>query len=700
VPIRQLKPGPFNPTLPRGGGAGQYVFRKKNMILRGGTPTEPEFYEEAYSGSLNLNETIPTAALTGTVTLTNNSTTVAGTGTAFTTQLRKGQFVLAHDVGQSKSYLLVVDQIASDTSLTITKAPTVVAGGSGITAYRLPVVFDVNSKRGTLIRGNVLEFDKGTLLGVGDGTFRLNGQTISASLVFSTKKPYLALYNAGTYTVFQLTGMPAPASPILSAVAGSGKNMRAGDYGVVLVPSRQATKGYNNGSLAATVTITDGQAIQFTNPNYDTASGNDAWRAYVTVFSADTRVARLGPFYYYGSLITAAGGSSVTLEWIDSEVNKNEALSFNNDSPPDSEFVSSVAGYPVYISCQGKGSTSPGPCVVPAKPNNVEAAPLSLQSPTSPPENILGCVSALGRLFLPTASSLQVSQSTGKTQTSTPQDLPMQTRPFWKGTPFHNPYQLNFINDTLWGFPASGPTRSNAEGDEAAVQKEFAAGVREVISSWNHGQVLCEHDPVNDAWCVFHSGDSLNSSGYWTTRVLMYGLPQQEWIADITLESTTQDMIVSGLASVGGRLEFLAGGRTSGGTVSVGTYRFDAGASQSVSGYMAWAFWDSGVPDRAKCVGPLLQFTGRMASSTAGVHGAEPGETIPVSTLETGNSGSKSGSISLPDSSDVSEGDVIEVNVSNLKQWTVRWDFTWDGTGKRPRLDLCNAAWEVEGARN
>lgn len=702
MPIRTCKPGPYNPSAPRSGSEGGYTFRKKNSILRGGTPAEPEYFEESYSGSLNLSETIATSALTGTITVTNNSTTVSGAGTAFKTELWPGQFVIAHDTGQAKSYLLVVDQIASNTSMTITKAPGVSAGGSGITGYRVGVLFDVNGKRGTLNHGNVLEFDKGNLLGVGDGTFRLNGSTLQGtSLTFSSRKPRLAVYDSatGNYSPYTLSGMPAPTAPTLSAVAGTGKNMRAGTYGVVLVPARQATNGYNNGSLVATQVLTDGQRIQFTNPAYDSASGNDAWRPYVTLFSADARVANLGPYYYYGSLITAAGGATVNLEWIDAEVSKNELLSFNNDAPSDASFVSSVAGYPNYVSCQGKGSTSPGPCVVPAKPNNVEASPLSLQSPTSPPENIYGVVSALGRLFLLTESSLQVSQSAGKTQTQSPQDLPNLTRPFWKATRFANPYQLNFINDMLYGYPASGPTRSNAEGDEAAVQKEFAAAVREITATWNHGQVICEHDPVNDAWCVFHCADSLNSSGYWTTRVFMYGLPQQGWIGDIILESTTQDMIVTGVAAVNGKLEFLAGGRTNAAAVTIGTYRFDAGVGVSVASYVAWAFSDSNSEDRAKCI-EAIRVTGRTTNSTAGIHGAEPGESIPVTTLEAGNSGSKSGTITLTDAATVTESDRIELNVSNLTQWTVRLDSSWDGTGNRPRFDECVVEYAIEGARN
>jgi hypothetical protein len=173
---------------------------------------------EAYGGSQNLSETIPTSALTGTLAITSGSKTVTGTGTAFTTELHLGQFVLFVSTGVS--YLLVVDSITDNTHFIATKTQT--ASLSGKTGYRLPILFELNKKRGSLIRGNAIEFDKGTILAIGDGTLRLNSVVLpGTSLSLSNRKPKLAIYDSatGNYSVYSL-GMTTPAVPTITSVAG------------------------------------------------------------------------------------------------------------------------------------------------------------------------------------------------------------------------------------------------------------------------------------------------------------------------------------------------------------------------------------------------------------------------------------------------------------------------------------------------
>ncbi|MBD8106645.1 tail fiber domain-containing protein [Erwinia persicina] len=71
----------------------------------------------------------------GTIALTNNSTTVGGTGTAFTTELKVGDFI-AVTVGGAP-YTMIVASIASNTQLTIAQAyngPT----ASGLAWYGIP----------------------------------------------------------------------------------------------------------------------------------------------------------------------------------------------------------------------------------------------------------------------------------------------------------------------------------------------------------------------------------------------------------------------------------------------------------------------------------------------------------------------------------------------------------------------------------
>ncbi|PIJ58717.1 hypothetical protein BOM23_08190 [Erwinia sp. OLMDLW33] len=71
----------------------------------------------------------------GTIALTNNSTTVGGTGTAFTTELKAGDFI-GVTVGGAP-YTMIVASIASNTQLTIAQAyngPT----ASGLAWYGIP----------------------------------------------------------------------------------------------------------------------------------------------------------------------------------------------------------------------------------------------------------------------------------------------------------------------------------------------------------------------------------------------------------------------------------------------------------------------------------------------------------------------------------------------------------------------------------
>lgn len=699
-PPRQFLVGYYCPTTNRVDGSAPY--RMKNLIIRS---RGSNLYAEIYPGSENLSETIASTALTGTLAITTGSKVVVGTGTAFLSELHLGQKILFHDNTTPASYLLVVEVITDDTHFTMSKTAT--ATVSGKTGYQMPRLFEINKLRGSLLNGNAIMLDAGSILAVGSGVLRLNGSVLPGSSLTAARSPKIADFDptTGNYSVYTL-GMATPAAITITNVAGGTKNMQPGSYCVALAPARTATNGYNNPSKIPTAaTIAAGERIQVTAPAMDTAKGEDAWRAYGTLFATNTlgiTSVQNGPFRFIRTVTTAevsSAGGTFNLEWVDAEISTSELLTFNNDAPPDAEFVSQIAQYPIWVSCQGKSPTgttisSPGPYILPAKPNNIEAVPLGqppygLSVSTSPAETIIGCVPALGRLFLLTQASLQVGQTTGQTA------VPLTARPFWKSTGFTNPDQLIFADDMLYGYPASGPTRSNADGDEAVIRKDFAADMQEIIASWIHGQVMLVHDPKNDAICFVHSADSLNSSGYWTTRVLVYGLRQQALIGDVVLESTTQDMVVSGVATVGERFEFLAGGRTNAGTVSVGTYRFDTGSGVAISSYLAWAFNGNGMD----CSIKAATVTGKITSPTIGIHGAGATEVISTAVLEAGNSGSKSGSVSLDTTTDVTQSQRVPLNVPNLSEWTLRVDTSWSGSGAKDRIDKAEVEYAMSSMR-
>jgi hypothetical protein len=664
-----------------------------NMIKRGSG--ESSFWE-CTGGPQDLSETIANTALTGTVALTSGTTVVLGTGTLFTTELHLGQSFLVIDATAHRSFPCVVERIVSNLIVVISRAPS--ASVSGKTGYRLPIMFAVDSQRGTALWGNVVRLDNGTLFSVGDGTFRLDGSALSATLAL-TRKPKVSRLSAGTYSHFSL-GLPVPAKPTLANVAGGTKGMQAATYGVVVTAERIETAGYGNPSLVATVTIAAGERVEIDFGAFDAPSGSNAWGVWGTryVDSLDSGKNYLnGPWFRVmcgsgdnGQVIAGdLTANKITTEWLDAEIETGDLITFNNDAPSDAEFVALFNGVPVYVGTDGPGDTSPGPFIRPAKPSNIEAAPAELAYPTSPPEQIIGVTSALGKLYLLTTGHLQVAIGTGR------DDIPVLIQPHWKGG-FKNPYQLDFVNGVLYGNTTAGPSRSVGEGDEQEAERTWAAYIGEYSKDWVTGHVMVRHDPLNDAMCYFHSAYSLNSSGYWTTRVWMWGLTQQQWIGDILLTSTTADMVVSGVATVGDYLEFLCGGRQSNDTVVIKTYRFDTATGTSVPYYIVPELTDYRSEERPHVV-KALRATGKFTSASLKVYGARPTEVINVSDLESG--ANALATIPLSDSSNVVEGKRNTLDAKNLSVSTFRLEGTWNGSGIRDRVDELFEYGEIQGAR-
>lgn len=631
-------------------------------------------YAQAYAGSLSLSQTIATSNITGTVAISNGSTTVTGTGTQFVTELNPGQYVLVVDSATHKSYLLAVRKIASATSFTAWRAPDETA--SGLTGVRLPIMFAVDQDIGTQIFGNTIRNDQGTLFGVGQGSFRANGSALSADFDLS-RSPKIALFNsgAGTYTDFTL-GMTTPAAPTAAAAGGGTKGMQAGNYSIVITPARTQTLGYNNPSPKVTVTIATNDKINLTFPAMDTTNGQNTWGVWVTRY-ADSLGSDLnyleGPWYFLDTYTGNTAGFTQSIEWLDAEVERNDLVTFNNDAPVAANFVVNLNNVLVWCSCQGPNGSSPGPFIFPAKPGNIEAAPVDIAFSSSPPETILGVVSAAGRAYLLTTNHLQIAQGTPQTS------VPILIRPFWS-VGFTGPDQVCFVNDTLYGHSVQGPARSASDGVSGSEEFDFAVPVSEITDLWVSGHVKVAYDPHNNAVCYFHSADALNSSGFWTTRVLMFGLRQNAWIGDVTLSSTTQDMIVTGCAMVNNALYFLAGGRLSNDTISIGTYQFDKAAGSSVAWYVATNFSDYDSELRTHVVKRIRATAKVTSGGSLGVFGAAPSETIPVTSLETANSSSLTGAIALANSTSVTQYAQSQVNCPNLGQSALRIEGTYDGS--------------------
>lgn len=564
-----IRAGELIATTARTGSAGdESAFRINNLLLRGSE--DGKRYWETFSGLGNLGQNIPMSVMTGTLALTANSNEVVGTGTLFLTECPYiGMRISCIPADNSDNHFIVVQRVIDNTHMKVWVPPhgnppwpTV----SELIGWRMPRAYAVNDQLGVSTWGNVLKLDRGSFLGAGLGTFYLDGSQLGGTSFPLTRQPTIALYDpaTNTYTVFPL-GMDTSAPPTLAAVGG-GSKMQGGNYSMVITPARKETGGYNNPSDRADVTIVTNDRIAVTFPPMDTANGQNAWIPWVTTFT-DTLGADLnylnGPWKRLRLIddteVSPAGGT-VNIEYYDAEVENNINVAFNNDAPTDAMGVELMNAIPVWTSCQGQGfvtnpaATSPGPFICPAKPNNIEAAPLEIAFSSSPPETIIGTTTAQGRIYLLTPNKLQIAQST-------PSDIvPILIRPFWH-TGFATWEQIVFVDGVLYGYPVSGPVRSAGEGDESYVQHDWGAKVYEITRNWNPGQVLVGYDPRNDAVILFHIADSLNSAGFWTTKWLAYGIALQRWLGGGVFTSNTKDQIVCGLATVNDDLLLLTSGR-------------------------------------------------------------------------------------------------------------------------------------------
>lgn len=556
---RVIRSGPYYPSQPLTGDNSSTWLVKNNLITIG---QGDRFYEQTYSGEGDLAEDLDKVALTGILTLTEDSTTITGTGTLFVSECHLGQCISAET--SDNSWELRPKRIISDTEMEVWKAPD--ASATNVTGWRLPRIYPINVERGTSLTGNFIKLDKGSLIGAGSGVARINGAALSALWTLG-RPPSIALFDPATETYTNVPlGMGQPSGITAAAVAGGTKNMQAGSYSLIVARGKKQTRGYNNPSERIDVTIATDDKIRVTLPAMDTAVGQSSWPVWVTPFQAtlgaDLRYLE-GPWFFYIEItdeMVSPSGGTFDIEYYDAEVIVNELASFNNDPPTDAEFVALLNNTPVWISCQGQGystnptQTSPGPFICPAKPTNIEAAPLELSFSSSPPETILGVVSAQGRLYLLTFNHLQIAQATPD------ESVPILIRPFWKDG-FCNPDQLVFVNGNLYGYPVAGPSRSVGEGDEIEAERDWAAAVASITATWNPGHVVVGYDPFRDMVVFIHSSDSRNEQGFWRSRMLGYSISQQMWNFSRWVTEDDRDQMIGGLATVGDRLEILKGGR-------------------------------------------------------------------------------------------------------------------------------------------
>lgn len=215
---KSLKASLFRPSTSLSGDEPPTVLRGENAVLRG---PQGQQYFEVFPGNRDLGENYNLAsggfALTGTIATTADSAVITGTSTLFRDELHIGQLILA-----TNGEVFAVKEVTSQTSFIAYN--TALASTSGLTAYRLPQLFEIERKRGVLMTGKAIEFASGHKIAVGSGTLYINGAVLPGTSLVATKTPQVAIYDPATetYSVKPLGFASKPPPPVITVLTSGG----------------------------------------------------------------------------------------------------------------------------------------------------------------------------------------------------------------------------------------------------------------------------------------------------------------------------------------------------------------------------------------------------------------------------------------------------------------------------------------------
>jgi hypothetical protein len=722
---KSLRATLFRPTTSLSGNEYPSVFRGENLVLRG--PSDNPYFE-VFGGNLDLDEDYALAdfALTGTVSCYVNSTTVGGSGTLFRTELHLGQHILIDQ------YVLAVKEILSDEYFICSRAPTGSASGTG---YGLPQLSELNGKRCVMMSGNAIEFGKGHLIAVGSGEMFVNGEPLEGESLIASSRAQAAIYRPATddYVVAPLGFDTVPPVPEVTMTTGGTKGMVVGNKHSFMVSywtgSPEGTDGYSNPSPVVKK-APDASLLQITSTNnrfsFDFtpslvdmpahAQGFIIWGSQAgkkskstagdtfTVTSPNETLYENGPWYKVAEILTddLEAGDTYVLEYLDTEI--GEEVTGGNYPPPGGEFVVKIDGRPVIVSCLGKattedgGGSNPGPSCVVGKFSNPDGFPLEWSASVG--GTIIGTFEGVGRWFMSTPNALEFIVSTGlygqQTEGGRTVDLPIISRPYWK-TGASNRYSILLVDDTLYGRSGGRFFKSVGYGDENVKKYDFGSVVDDITRDWNDGYVFAANDPKNTQIVFVHTAAYKNDEGYWVSELLPYSLFNDAWLPKVVLSSPNADMIVSGVATVDEKLEFLCGGRG-----GFKTYRFGAGdtALTAMPYYLIWQISDDGMENQSKAI-KAVRPSGKFTDMVVQVHGAKPGQQISVTNMEDGaatESGAYfSGDIAFADTTAPTRYLERKVKIRDLAVYALRISGEWDGTGIKDRLEELVVEMETHG---
>lgn len=208
----------FRPSTSLNGNEAPTVIRGENILLRGPRGNQ---YFEVHPGDKDLGEDydLTDAVITGTIGVTADSNVVTGSGTVFRDELHIGQVILA-----TNGEVFAVKEVVSNTSFVAYNEA--LATASGLIAYRMMQMFEIDRKRGVMWTGNALELRLGHKVAVGSGPLYINGALLNASLT-ATRTPQAAIYRPANddYVIRPLGYAGVPPAPTINIVTGGTKGM-------------------------------------------------------------------------------------------------------------------------------------------------------------------------------------------------------------------------------------------------------------------------------------------------------------------------------------------------------------------------------------------------------------------------------------------------------------------------------------------
>lgn len=718
--IKTLTAELYEPTNSATGNNPPTVFRGQNFVLRGGAGTGKPYFE-VFGGNKDLNENFDLvsigAAITGTLSFNANSNIVNGAGGAvFTDQLHVGQKLLA-----ANGEVLCVKQIIKDDQFLSDRPAKSTAAGQ--TAYRLMQMWEMDGKRAVAFSGSAIEFEKGHIVGVGSGDLYINGAPLAGASLTLTKNAQVAIYQPSTadYLVLPLGFEAAPPLPTINVITGGTKGMTDGNKYSFMVAywagTPEGSNGYSNpsdviklDSASAPIKINGANNLfefNFTDSLVDLPSNAKGFIIFAsqggkkslsvtggttTTTSPNETNYENGPWFVAKKVLISAldGANKTTLEFLDADLGAE--VTGDNYPPPSAEFVMMVEGKPMYCSCNGKAKTgdengaAPGKYCFVSKYGNPDGVPPDWRAKVE--GDIIGGFFGVGRYFMMTPSTLDFIVSTGLLgQASTALrdlELPIISRPYWK-TGASNRYSITIVDDTLYGFSGRKLLKSVGNGDENVEKYNFGAKVEDITRRWNGGYVYTVADANNILF--IHTAAYKNDAGFWVTEILPYSLFYNAFLPLVVLSDAQRDQIISGVACVNERVEFLCGGRVTGGDFEMKTYRYDDGDGSDAGNFPAYLVWqisDDGFEDKSKYL-KSIRPSGKFTNLSVKIYGQRPGGELIVEDLEDGTNALAT--IAFDASTEITRYRRKKFKVKNLANYAIRIATTWDGSGMLDRLD-------------